>query len=153
MSKDTKQYIITLIATMAACFLIFHFVIGIAVVHGASMNPTYTEGNFVFFHRTHYVNAGDVAIIECDSLNEYIIKRVIGKSGDTIEIKDGITYINGNPLDEESIIVKTDDQMDPVTVPEGMIFVMGDNRRNSVDSRYSIVGMLPTSKVLGTAIG
>ena len=134
---------------MVVSFIVFRYVVGIAVVHGKSMYPTLSEGNLVLFYRNKDVETGDIVVIQCDPLREIIIKRVIGLPGDTIEIKNGITYINGEKTEETNIITDPDDQMNRQVVPEGMIFVMGDNRANSVDSRMRNVGMLPIQKVIG----
>ena len=86
-----------------------------------------------------------------------LIKRVIGCAGDVIDIdfQQGVVYRNGEALDEPYINEPTFLQMDvefPVTVPEGCIFVMGDNRNHSDDSRDSEIGMVDTRRVMGKAL-
>jgi signal peptidase I len=91
--------------------------------------------------------------------NEDYIKRVIGLPGDTVEGRKGIVFVNGDPLEELYLEEKTSD-FDKVKVPEDMLFVMGDNRSDSLDSRFGLgvnptkqpgVGFIPIDKVVGKA--
>ena len=79
------------------------------------------------------------------------IKRVIAVGGDTIEIRDGKTYVNGEALDESYIREPFHTNYPKTTVPQGHIFVMGDNRNKSEDSRYRDVGFVDLSLVKGKA--
>ena len=81
--------------------------------------------------------------------NEDFIKRVIGLPGDVVEGKGGSVYVNGEKLEEPYLTQKTQ-AFDPKTVPPGKLFVMGDNRGNSLDSRFSL-GFVPIDKVIGEA--
>lgn len=91
--------------------------------------------------------------------NEDYIKRVIGLPGDEVEGRRGRVFVNGVAIDEPYLTQETGD-FDPVTIPEGMLFVMGDNRSNSLDSRYGLgvnptkqpgVGFVPVDSVVGKA--
>ena len=79
------------------------------------------------------------------------IKRVIAIGGDTIEIKDGRVYLNGQMQTEDYILERTRTEYPKVTVPEGTVFVMGDNRNASTDSRRKEIGMVDTRMILGRA--
>jgi signal peptidase I len=81
--------------------------------------------------------------------SEDFIKRVIGTPGDTVWAKDGQVYVNGDPIEEPYLTQPTDDFRKTI-VPEGRLFVMGDNRGNSLDSRFSL-GFVPIDKVIGKA--
>jgi len=81
--------------------------------------------------------------------DEDFIKRVIGLPGDVVEGRRGAVYVNGKRLDEPYLTQKTR-PFDPVTVPAGKLFVMGDNRANSLDSRFGL-GFVPIDKVIGKA--
>jgi signal peptidase I len=81
--------------------------------------------------------------------NEDFIKRVIGLPGDVVSAKGGKVYVNDEPIDEPYLTVRTED-FGPTTVPAGNLFVMGDNRGNSLDSRFGL-GFIPIDKVIGKA--
>jgi signal peptidase I len=81
--------------------------------------------------------------------SEDFIKRVIGTPGDTVWAKGGQVYVDGEPIDEPYLTQRTDN-FPKTTVPEGALFVMGDNRGNSLDSRFTL-GMVPIDKVIGKA--
>lgn len=83
--------------------------------------------------------------------DEDFIKRVVGLPGETLQARDGVVYVNGEPIDEPYLApsIRTED-FGPVTVPAGSLFMMGDNRANSIDSRGSL-GFVPIDKVVGEA--
>ena len=122
-------------------------------VDGVSMYPTYQDGSQLVVLYTTQAKAGDVIVIWSDELDEYIVKRIIGIGGDHIEIKDSGFYLNGNKLDEDYIYeqnwIKDSDSLD-ITVPQDQVFVMGDNRNMSVDSRA--IGTLPVSDIFGRVL-
>lgn len=135
----------------AVLFLVFRFVIGISRVSGNSMHPTYRNGEPVVYSRLHLnYQRGDVASVRMPS-GEYIIKRVIAVEGDTVEIKDGQFIINGQPEQGGYINGETEPQDElivyPITLKEGQIFVLGDNRSVSIDSRT--IGPVATSQTRG----
>ena len=80
---------------------------------------------------------------------EAVIKRVVGVAGDTVAVKDGRLYLNGQLQDEPSTHELAEYPLDPLTVPAGTVFVLGDNRNHSFDSHYW--GFLPIKNILGTA--
>lgn len=119
-----------------------------ATVLGHSMDNTLFDKERLLvnthIYKNEIPNRGDIIVAERKDLSiRYFIKRVIAVEGDTIEIKDCVTYLNGEPL-EESFIKEpmfTED-MPEMTIPKGKIFVMGDNRNNSMDSRSNIIGLV-----------
>lgn len=127
------------------------------------MFPTFHDGEYVLTNligqRFSDPKLGDVVVFESPINKEKdYIKRVIGVPGDTVEIKNGIIFVNGNQLDENAYLspdVKTYagaflHENQPVTVPSGKYFVVGDNRPNSSDSREW--GFITKAELLGTSM-
>lgn len=141
--KDTKKFIVLLVVL----FIIFHNVIGFSFVKGGSMESTLEEGDLVLYTRI-YLNykRGDVISVRIPS-GEYYVKRIIAMEGDTIELRDGQVYVNEELLtepyiDEETFAANDGIVRYPYTLQEGQIFVMGDNRAVSMDSRsFGAVGV------------
>ncbi len=134
------------------CFLFFRP----TVVYGSSMYPTLSSNDVLLLNGVnHELTHGDIAVIR-QTNDALLIKRVIGLAGDTIYIngEDGCVYRNGERLNEPYIISPTPAQqlVGEVTVPPGHIFVLGDNRTNSHDSRYNDIGMVSLDAVIGKAV-
>ena len=154
---DIKQIILTLGLGIVLA-IIFMQIVRVTDVNGHSMDSTLYNGEKLLLNRMAYVNSEpkykDIVVVERDDLSvKYIIKRVIGEAGDTIEIKDNQVYKNGNLLNEDYIkeaMVNNEDMK--VTVPEGCVFVMGDNRNHSMDSRSSIIGLINDKDIVGKAV-
>lgn len=119
--------------------LLFHFVIGLSFVKGSSMYPTLQNNDIVFYTRIiPEYKRGDILSVRMPS-GEYYVKRVIAAGGDTVDIKNGKVYVNGDILKELYVKGETETKIGgvefPYTVGSGKIFVMGDNRGKSMDSR------------------
>lgn len=124
---------------IAAVFVLFRFVIGIAIVGGSSMDPTLQDGDLVIYSRIcPQYRAGDVISIRVPS-GEYYVKRVAAVGGDTVDLLDGQVWINGELLTEDRGYGETKKETGaviyPYSVREGNVFVLGDNREVSMDSR------------------
>lgn len=139
--KDAENFLVLLVIV----FLVFQFVIGVSVVKGDSMETTLHSGEGVLYGRIYSeYQRGDVVSVKIPS-GEYYVKRVIATEGDTIAIKAGNVYVNGELLDEPYVVGETQPQRGtvryPLTLEEGQVFVMGDNREDSMDSRaFGVVG-------------
>ena len=126
----------------------------IVVVSGSSMNNTLYNNDRIIAVRGNNFNYGDIVIINRNGEEEYLlIKRVIGLAGDTIEIRDGAVYRNGEKLEESYAkgITNPTSGTSTWTVGEGEFFFLGDNRQNSRDSRY--YGVYNKSNVQGVVTG
>lgn len=154
----SKEIIVALILV----WLLLTFVAQNSTVYGTSMSPTLQNGEMIimnkFIYRFTEPARGDVIVFKYNDPakgEELLIKRVIGLPGDSVEIIDGAVYINGTKFDESKYLqTATEIQGDisyPFVVPENSYFVMGDNRANSKDSRYSTVGAVPKSQIVGKA--
>ncbi|MGD8456182.1 MAG: signal peptidase I [Anaerolineales bacterium] len=124
-------------------------------VDGSSMVPSLVHNNYVLVNRLAYqlgdIQRGDVVVFEFpQNREEDYIKRVIALSGETVEIANGVVYIDGQPLAEPYIQAPMLQDYPPVTVPQGMVYVMGDNRNDSSDSRRW--GALAVDEIIGKAI-
>ena len=139
--------------------LLFTFVFRIITVSGHSMDTTLADGDRLVVSNLFYApQRQDIVVI--DGYIRYgqpIVKRVIGLPGDEIDIdfKTGDVFVNGQLQNEEYIFAPTTQQYDvsfPLTVPQNTLFVMGDNRPNSLDSRSSEIGFIDVRDVLGHAL-
>lgn len=133
--RQFKELIIIFILIVLA----FHFVIGASFVKGTSMNPTLQDKKLVFYLRiVPEYKRGDIISVRMPS-GEYYVKRVVAVAGDEVDIHDGKFYLNGVEQDEPYTMGVTETQGTTVTYPYvvevGRVFVMGDNRENSMDSR------------------
>lgn len=143
-----------LIVIVAVTVLIATRLLILIRVNGVSMAPTLQEGDVVFLSQTREVETGD--IIGFYYGGKVLLKRVIASSGDYIEIdKEGNVYVNGERLEEPYLTKKSLGKCEldfPYQVPEGMFFVLGDNRSVSMDSRIKAIGCVEKDQIAGKAI-
>ncbi len=126
-------------------------------VDGDSMVPTLVHNEDMLVEKmTYWFNdplRGDIIICFYPGYTESCVKRVIGLPGETIAVQDGVITINGTPLDESAYWTgEIVGDMDPVTVGARQVFVVGDNRNGSKDSRNSSVGCIPYAKIVGHVV-
>lgn len=162
--KNTKSilgWILTVVLALVFALFIRSYVFLVATVDGPSMQPTLTTNDRLFVTRFTYklsdVERGDIVICKYDTplYPDMYVKRVIALSGETVSVVDGVVCINGAPIYEDYTLPSTEDNrfynMDPYEVPAGHVFVMGDNRNNSADSRSEIVGPISIDNIIGKA--
>ena len=156
---EALDWLQCIVSALVAAILLFTFVGRTITVIGTSMVPTLEEGNLLIVSKLFYQpKYGDIVVLRKTTLmNDPIVKRVIATEGQTVDIdfQEGIVYVDGVALDEPYVNSPTfepEDFTEPVTVPKGHIFVMGDNRNRSTDSRDARVGVVDTHYLIGRAI-
>lgn len=158
-NQNIVEWYEALIFALAFLVLLFTFVVRVVAVNGSSMVPTLNSGDRLLVQSSLFqVERGDVVVI--DSYIDYgkpLVKRVIAVGGDRVDInaETGEVFVNGQLLDEPYIAEATRQKGDmefPLTVPEGYLFVMGDNRMHSTDSRYQDIGFIDERDILGQVL-
>lgn len=151
---DVLQCVFVAIVAGILIFLLLGRVVG---VEGSSMFPTLHEGDRLIVSNLFYdPSYGDIIILKSESYDHALVKRVIATEGQTIDIdfENGVVYVDDKAVYEPYIYEKTytsEGFEGPVTVPEGCVFVMGDNRNDSSDSRKASIGFIDERQILGKA--
>lgn len=161
-AKSVLLYLHDLLYMLAIIMIVFLLLFRMVIVSGSSMYSTLWDGDWllllssVFYNEPEY---GDIIVASKDSFNsgEPIIKRVIATEGQTVDIdfREGIVYVDGQPLEEDYTYTMTttpEGIQFPLTVEEGCVFVMGDNRDDSKDSRHPDIGLVDKREILGKAL-
>ncbi len=164
--NETWEWIKALLIAFGLAAIIRVFFFTPIVVDGESMMPTLENGDRMIVNKIGYTigepDRFDIVVFHAPEQKDYI-KRVIGLPGDIVEYKDDILYINGKTYDEPYLDeykaevgdgpltedFKLEDKIQSETVPKGTIFVMGDNRRKSKDSRH--IGAVSTEEIIGSS--
>ena len=160
--RDLYEWVQALVCSVLTVVLVFTFGIRLIGVDGHSMVPTLQDGDRLLV-TTSLLSGdyeyGDIVIIQKGTFagGEPIVKRVIATGGQTVDIdfETGAVYVDGTLLEEDYINELTfveEGTEFPLTVPEGSIFVMGDNRNHSSDSRDASLGTVDTRYVIGRAV-
>lgn len=154
--REALGWIVAIAAAVAAAFLIRAFLFEFIVVDGPSMNPTLETGERLGVEKVSRYGSlperGDIVIVHYPRRTENFVKRVVGLPGETVQVIDSTVYINGAPIAEDYTNTLPYADFGPVVVPEDEIFVMGDNRSNSTDSRAIQVGTIPRDAIVGRAM-
>ena len=160
--KSVMLYLHDLIYLLAIVMSVFVFLFRIVVVSGSSMYSTLWNGDWLLVTGSVFSKepqVGDIVVASKESFNfgEPIIKRVIATEGQTVDIdfEAGIVYVDGVALQEDYTYTPTNVEegiVFPITIAEGCIFAMGDNRNGSRDSRDPSIGMIDTRELLGKAV-
>ena len=157
LGEEIKDWIVSIAIAVVLAFFIRYFIVELYLVDGPSMRPTLQSAERLvvnkFIYRFRPPERGEILVFRYprDPSRDFI-KRVIAGPGDTIEIRDGRVYVNAALLNEPYILSKTRGNYPLATVPDGHIFVMGDNRNNSEDSRFADVGFVPFDLIKGKAM-
>ena len=160
--ENLKEWIKDIAIAFIIAILLLQF-IKPTIVREHSMENTLFANDYLFVGKMHYklfgdYERGDIVVFRSSLSTEtggkkLLIKRIIALPGETISISGGVVYIDGEPLEEDyTKDGYTQGDMYPVTVPEGSLFCMGDNRQNSADSRDSRIGFVDQDTVVGKAV-
>ena len=152
--KMLRNTLAVLVVVAAIAVLISTLFMPVIQVSGDSMEPTLKDGDILLLVRTKSFESGDICCVSWH--NKMLLKRVIGLPGDRIDIdKDGSVSVNGKVLDEPYATDKSLGECDvqlPLTVPENSLFVLGDKRATSIDSRSSAVGCIEKDQIVGRVL-
>jgi signal peptidase I len=164
MSKNLWIWIRDIAIAVVIAIIIMQF-IKPTIVKEHSMEDTLHPNDYIFLSKQAYSlggepKQGDIVVFHSSIASEdgtgstkNLIKRVIATEGDTVEIHDGVVYVNDKALKEPyTKDGYTNGQMPEITVPEGDLFLLGDNRQSSRDSRDPSVGFIPEKEVIGKAV-
>lgn len=150
-TRFLRTTIFTLITVAAVAVLVAVLLMPVLQIYGSSMHPTLVEGDFIVSVKNGSMETGDIVAFYYN--NKVLIKRVIGQAGQWIDIaQDGTVYVDNVPIDEPYLTDKAFGECDiqlPYQVPESRVFVMGDNRSVSVDSRSTTVGCVAEEQLVG----
>lgn len=156
--RDILDWVRSLVIAGLVAAVLFGAVIRFVMVDGNSMAPTLNNGDRMVMYSLFYQpKNGDVVILsDKTGLDLPLVKRVIATEGQTVNISsDGVVFVDEQPLDEPYVAEEWNDPGDlsyPLTVPEGKVFVLGDNRNHSTDSRSAQIGLVDEQEVLGKVV-
>lgn len=158
MNRRILSFIISLLLLGFSVQLLSAYVVQLYFVSGDSMAPTYTSGQPVLIQKwglPDCLNREDVVIIHREDLHRDIVKRIVALPGDTVQIIDGILYVNAVPEENPYHLPAMKDAgnaASPITLGDGEYFVLGDNRNASTDSRFDEVGIISSDSIKGKVI-
>lgn len=149
-----KSTVYTLITVAAIAVLVATLWLPVLQIYGTSMTPSLRDGDIVISLKSAEFTEGDIVAFYYN--NKILVKRVIAKSGDWVSLDaDGNVFVNGQMLEEPYITDKAFGDCNiefPYQVPDGRIFVMGDHRSTSVDSRNTAVGCVAQEQIVGRVV-
>ncbi len=162
-SEAIFEWLEIFIISVAAVFILFSFVARIAVVEGNSMYPTLSNNDKLLVRQIFYTpKQGDIIVCQSENygLDKPLVKRIIATEGQKVRLdrENWKIYVNGFPIDEpylvigEGMMVDWQYDTDEIVIPEGHVFVMGDNRNNSLDSRFYDVGYIDERYIIGQVV-
>ena len=162
LAQTLLEYAHDMAYILAAVLLLFTFLVRIVVVSGDSMFDTLVDGDYLLLVNNPIcgeLEQGDIVVASMDRFRngEAIVKRVIATGGQTVDIdfEAGIVYVDGDALEEPYAFTHTnisEGMSFPLVVEDGCLFLMGDNRNESMDSRDPSIGLVDEREILGKAV-
>jgi signal peptidase I len=162
--RSAVEWAAVIVGALVVALVVKTFLFQAFYIPSGSMEPTLKKGDRVLVNKLSYdlhdVHRGDIIVfrlpkdkVGADGIRD-LIKRVVGLPGEVIESRDGLVYINGKRLKEPYLppgVLTDDPPIEKQRVPKGTVFVMGDNRDNSADSRFANRGPIPIDTIVGRA--
>lgn len=158
MNRRILSFVISLLLLGLSVRLLSAYVVQLYFVSGDSMAPTYTSGQPVLLQKwglPDCLDRDDIVIIRSKNLHRDIVKRIVALPGDTVQIIDGILYVNAVLEENPYHLPAMEDPgtaASPITLGDGEYFVLGDNRNASTDSRFDEVGIISSDSIKGKVI-
>ena len=153
-TATVRSTFLSLIVVAAIAILVAVLLLPILRIYGKSMNGTLDSGDIVVSIKTSDLKTGDIVAFYYN--NNILVKRVIANAGDWVDIdKEGNVYVNNVKMEEPYLVEKSYGETNielPYQVPEGKIFVMGDNRSVSIDSRNTSIGCISEEQIVGKIV-
>ena len=155
LKQEIFEWIMVFVVAAALAFVVRTFIFEPVRVDGSSMLNTLTDSDFMIATKFDYLFSDperfDIVICNYPNTDDgmYRVKRVIGMPGETVELRGGELYVNGEHMEQAFDMTDNAANFGPLTVQDGHYFVLGDNRNNSKDSRHPMVGALPRKMIKG----
>lgn len=155
--KGNYKVLAIIMVSLVSAFIVSSFVINVNRIVGISMEPTFKENKWVLINRIAYLyeqpEIDDVIIFQKKSVsNDIIVKRIVAVPGDSVEIRDGLLYINDHLREDDFNEMSHNENMKKVIVEKYCYFVLGDNRNHSYDSRFWDDPFVRMDEVIGKVV-
>jgi signal peptidase I len=156
-NKEIREWIVSIVIAVVLALLIRTFLFEFIRVDGPSMEPTLYTGYQVMInkveYRLHPPERGDIIVCQYPGRTANYVKRIVAVENQVVEVRNQKVYIDGKPVEEKYIKEPIFENTVAVKVPAGSVFVMGDNRNDSMDSRDATIGPISRTMILGKADG
>lgn len=153
--KEILEWVRSILIAVLLALVIRAFFMEVFLVQGQSMQPTLLDRERLIVYKVplfyRQPRRGEIFVFRATNRRDFI-KRIIGLPGDEVLVSTKGTYVNGQRIDEPYVLFPASESFGPVAVPEGKVFVLGDNRNNSMDSRHPSVGFIPLDRLKGKAV-